>query len=185
MVNGRQLGYLLMLLDLKGWWPRMSEGAIGLLGACGSKLEQMCLLGFIHAMDQQRHRAGLPPQIVISFGSGMWSMREPWDAFPDRCGPGRLWIEPQAKRGERTVDFLFWIDAEPALVVEIDGYAHHRKRRAADRYRDMSDSLPTVRVLEETDPPLEWGYRLLDADQSAPCTHCGVPIIGGHSCPPW
>lgn len=179
-----RIPYLLRLLDVDGWFPRMSPEAVNLLGRCGSKLEQMCLLGLIHAMDERRARIGQGPQIAEA-SWGRWDFVEPWLAFRDNIGPSSLEVEPQAARGTATVDFLILINGEPAIVVEVDGYAHHRDRRDQDRRRDLAEPLPTIRIREETDSPLTWPARILDADPVYPCTHCGVPIEGEHSCPPF
>lgn len=171
--------YVLNLMELDNWFPRMADARW--LRVCHTHLERMYALGLLHDMERRL----IEPVALVS-GARSVEILDPWLSFRDGTGPSTMTIAPQAKVGGLYRDFVICWDAEPVMIIETDGFRWHRDRRNEDRERDATAPIPTLRLLEEVENPKTWGRAILDADWSAPCTHCGVPILGEHSpCPPF
>lgn len=172
--------YLARLMELDGWDPQIESGSM--LDACDSQLERMAALGLVWRAECA-WSAATGERMPKAWGEDRWEFVDPWMIFPDQIGPTSMSIRPQVADCHLTRDFVVSYDDEDSVIVEVDGYAHHRKRRRADLARDAAASMPTIRYQEELEPPTEWPRRLLwHWDLS--CTHCGV-ALGEHSCPPF
>lgn len=174
------VAYLALLMDLPGWGPKAES--LDHLDACDSKLEQMAALGLLYYAEVAWATIGygMPPAWESSRGV---EFVDPWMMFPDQIGPGEMWIRPQVEVDGLTRDFVVGYDCGDRVIVEVDGYAIHRRRRRSDWMRDVNASAPTLRFAEELEHPVEWPARLLWPWEER-CTHCGVNL-GGHSCPPF
>lgn len=168
------------ILGITDWTPEINDKALKNLDICQSKLEIAFLFGAVYRMwsNAQKIQADIGPiwgKDVHDYPA-IWIV-EPWSGYyTHMCtGPSGLAFIPQYKAGDITADFAIaecgdnggaqsdW--DKPYAVVEIDGYAVHKKRREKDEWREKffaQHGYKVFHLYEEEDNPILWFDKVID-----------------------
>ena len=186
-MNSEKINYICRKLLEVDWVPRLSSNSTTLLDKCDSTLEIMYFLGAIYFLEEVCRNASNgafgdwpldisqtnhEDEVVQGFYAyGVWPL---WiHEVATDCGPQSIMIVPQTKfAGKFHHDFGIFYgnkygDPESWRLkygIEIDGYAHHKKSRANDKFRDSLVSYPVIRLLEEIHNPLTWFKLIMEED---------------------
>lgn len=151
------------------------------LSCCHSLLEVAYLVGAYRTMEgiaEDCYSVPMPPAFgaVIAVKNdvhrGVWFM-EPWWGFGAGGGPSALAFVPQYPVGTLHADFGVLVGDDNGsprwrlqCLVEINGYAVHRKQREQDEQRalriERDSSVPVLQFFEETDNPFSWIHTVID-----------------------
>lgn len=152
-----------------------------ILSKCESKLEIMYLLGigyYLHIVGQENGTSDDFPWWRSYKGfsdkqediEGIWFLA-PWSGFRNG-GPSAMLVVPQYLSPHKPIhhDFGIFMSGNDGLsgspwhlfsAVEIEGYAIHKKRRAADQLRYSELPYKLFSLQEELTEPLTW-FRAID-----------------------
>jgi len=131
--------------------------------ACDSRLEVLSALAVLKELQKGAEAEGLEGVVRLHSDSSIHIL-EPWATSPTECGASVGFITVQHPHEGYVWDFCVWrgynnghgIDqCEPCLLVDIDGFAVHRKKRKLDLQKLFSTRTPAARFREEAFKSME------------------------------